>query len=78
MAGQSCSRLSILSDAPSDRLQTASERSQPNSPDPTESVVTEMFVSEENISRMGNILDTWSNNLKVSVLAHTVELFFHN
>lgn len=68
----------MLSDAPSDRLQTASERSRPNSPDPIESVVTEMFVSEENISRMENILDMWSNNLKVSVLAHAVELCFHN
>lgn len=68
----------MLSDAPSERLQTASERSHPNSPDPVECVVTEMFVSEEDVSGMENILDIWSNNLKVSLLAHTIELFFYN
>lgn len=75
MTGRSSSRVSILSAAPSDRLQTASNRSQPNSPDLVDSSVIEMFVSEENISRMENILDTWSNSLKVSLLARTVELF---
>ncbi|XP_026198083.1 centrosomal protein POC5 [Anabas testudineus] len=68
MTGRSSSRVSILSAAPSDRLQTASNRSQPNSPDLVDSSVIEMFVSEENISRMENILDTWSNSLKSNVL----------
>uniref|UniRef100_A0A3Q3XDT1 Centrosomal protein POC5 n=1 Tax=Mola mola TaxID=94237 RepID=A0A3Q3XDT1_MOLML len=47
-----------------DRLHTVPESSRPNSPDPLESTVTAMFISEENIGRMENILDTWSNNLK--------------
>ncbi|XP_071338843.1 centrosomal protein POC5 [Trachinotus anak] len=68
MAGRSSGRASALSDAPSDRLHTMSERSRPNSPDPLESAVTEMFISEKNISKMENILDTWSNNLKSNVL----------
>ncbi|KAM9360085.1 centrosomal protein POC5 [Symphorus nematophorus] len=68
MAGRSSGRASVLSCALSDRLHTASERSRPNSPDPLESTVTEMFISEENISKMENILDTWSNNLKSNVL----------
>ncbi|KAK2837366.1 hypothetical protein Q5P01_014578 [Channa striata] len=66
MAGRSCSRVSVLSGVSSNQLQTASKRS--NSPDPLESAVTEMFVSEEKISRMQNILDMWSNNLKSNVL----------
>lgn len=28
-------------------------------------VMTEMFISDENLNRMENILDTWSTNLKV-------------
>ncbi|XP_054467162.1 centrosomal protein POC5 isoform X2 [Anoplopoma fimbria] len=64
MAGRSSSRVSVLSD----RLQTVSERSRPSSPHPLEPDVTEMFISEENISKMENILDTWSNNLKSNVL----------
>ncbi|XP_040012309.1 centrosomal protein POC5 isoform X2 [Xiphias gladius] len=68
VAGRSFSRASVLSDAPSDRLQAASERSRLNSPDLVESAMTEMFISEENISKMENILDTWSNNLKSNVM----------
>ncbi|KAM4576695.1 centrosomal protein POC5 [Odontesthes bonariensis] len=45
-----------------------SERSRSNSPDPHEFAVTEMFISDENICSMENILDTWSNNLKSNVL----------
>ncbi|MEQ2214196.1 hypothetical protein XENOCAPTIV_020180, partial [Xenoophorus captivus] len=60
-AGQSSSRASVLSDAPSENLQTTSKRS---SPDFRGLAVTEMFISEENISKMESILDTWSNNLK--------------
>lgn len=59
-AGQSSSRVS----APSENMQGASERL--NSPDPHEPAVTEMFISEENISKMENILDLWSSKLKVS------------
>ncbi|XP_019956600.2 centrosomal protein POC5 [Paralichthys olivaceus] len=69
MAGHSTGRVSLLSDAASDRLQAATKRSRPNSPDPLVSAVTEMFISEENISKMENILDTWSNNLKTNVLS---------
>ncbi|XP_050931221.1 centrosomal protein POC5 isoform X2 [Lates calcarifer] len=68
IAGRSSGRVSALSDAPFDRLQVTSERSRPHSPDPLESAVTEMFISEENISKMENILDTWSNKLKSNVL----------
>nr|XP_033474670.1 centrosomal protein POC5 isoform X1 [Epinephelus lanceolatus]XP_033474671.1 centrosomal protein POC5 isoform X1 [Epinephelus lanceolatus] len=68
MLGRASSRASVASNTPSDRLQTLSERSRPNSPNPLESTVTEMFISEENISKMENILDTWSNNLKSNVL----------
>ncbi|XDV20321.1 hypothetical protein PO909_025670 [Leuciscus waleckii] len=31
-------------------------------------VMTEMFISDENLNRMENILDTWSTNLKSNVL----------
>lgn len=70
MAGRSYSRASVLSHTLSDRLHKTPERSRSNSPDPLESAVTEMFISEENMSRMENILDTWSINLKVSLLTH--------
>ncbi|XP_042277837.1 centrosomal protein POC5 [Thunnus maccoyii] len=64
MAGRTSSRASAVSDTPSDRLQTVTERSRPNSP----GVLTEMFISEHNINKMENILDTWSHNLKSNVL----------
>ncbi|XP_037337431.1 centrosomal protein POC5 isoform X2 [Pungitius pungitius] len=67
-AGRSCSRQSVLSNPPSDRLQTTSERSRQISPHQLDSVVTEMFISEEDICRIENILDMWSNNLKSNVL----------
>ncbi|KAL3063109.1 hypothetical protein OYC64_002818 [Pagothenia borchgrevinki] len=67
-AGRSSSRASVPSNAASERGPTVSEGSGSNSPDPLESAVTEMFISEENISKMENILDTWSNNLKSNVL----------
>ncbi|XP_072244170.1 centrosomal protein POC5 [Leuresthes tenuis] len=67
-AGQSSSKASVLSNVPPDRLHVQSGRSRSNSPDRHEFAVTEMFISEENISRMENILDTWSNNLKSNVL----------
>nr|XP_046242909.1 centrosomal protein POC5 isoform X2 [Scatophagus argus] len=68
IASRPSSRASVLSVALTDRLHMASERSRPNSPDPLESTVTEMFISEENISKMESILDTWSSNLKSNVL----------
>ncbi|XP_071396014.1 centrosomal protein POC5 [Centroberyx affinis] len=68
MAGRSSGRASVLSDTPSDRLQMASERFRQSSPDPLVAVATELFISEENISKMENILDTWSYNLKSNVL----------
>ncbi|XP_027134292.1 centrosomal protein POC5 isoform X2 [Larimichthys crocea] len=64
MAGRSSSRASGLLD----RLDTSPERSGPKSPDPLESSLTEIFISEENISKMEKILDTWSNTLKSNVL----------
>ncbi|XP_041856623.1 centrosomal protein POC5 isoform X2 [Melanotaenia boesemani] len=67
-AGRASSRTSLLSDAPSERLRVPSARSRSNSPDPHEFFETEMFISEENINKMENILDTWSNNLKTNVL----------
>ncbi|XP_065821687.1 centrosomal protein POC5 isoform X1 [Labrus bergylta] len=68
MEGRPSSRASALSNAPSDRLQTPTERSRSNSPDPLEESVMELFISEENISKMENILAMWSNNLKLDVL----------
>ncbi|XP_013884481.1 centrosomal protein POC5 [Austrofundulus limnaeus] len=65
-AGQSSSRASALSDAPSKNIQVPFERL--DSLDPPEPAVTEMFISQENISKMDNILDTWSSNLKSNVL----------
>ncbi|XP_047446735.1 centrosomal protein POC5 [Mugil cephalus] len=68
MASQSSSRMSLLSHTAPERLQVTSERSRPNTPDPLEFAMTEMFISEKNINKMENILDTWSNNLKSNVL----------
>lgn len=62
----------MLSGAPSVRLNTGSER--PSSPQHLEPAMAEMFVSEENINQMENILDTCSNKLKVSLLPHSVKL----
>ncbi|XP_076016010.1 centrosomal protein POC5 isoform X2 [Genypterus blacodes] len=61
------SMTSVGSDAHLDRLQPAPDRSLPASPHPVESTITEMFISEESINRMENILDTWSSNLKSNV-----------
>ncbi|XP_072289971.1 centrosomal protein POC5 [Eucyclogobius newberryi] len=59
---------SLVSEAGSERLETPPERSRSTSPDPLEADVLEMFISEGNMSRMENILDVWSNNLKSNVL----------
>lgn len=44
---------------------TDPDRSGKSSPGRVINVMTEMFVSEENLNKMEDILDTWSNNLKV-------------
>ncbi|XP_035515163.1 centrosomal protein POC5 [Morone saxatilis] len=68
MTGRPSSRASVFSNTLSDRLHKVPERSRSNSPDPLESALADMVISEENISKMENILDTWSNNLKSNVL----------
>ncbi|XP_061585015.1 centrosomal protein POC5 isoform X2 [Cololabis saira] len=67
-AGRSFSRMSVVSDGPSDRFQAPSVKSRSNSPEPNELAMTEMFISEENINKMENLLGTWSKNLKSNVL----------
>ncbi|XP_068594844.1 centrosomal protein POC5 [Brachionichthys hirsutus] len=62
MTGPS-SRASMVSNPRTDNLKRVSENQFP-----LESSVTEIFISEENISKMENILDMWSNNLKSNVL----------
>ncbi|KAG5841207.1 hypothetical protein ANANG_G00197120 [Anguilla anguilla] len=56
----------VESEAESERGFARSGRS--SSPELLVSMVTKMFVTEENLGRMENILDTWSNNLKVNVM----------
>ncbi|KAF4112991.1 hypothetical protein G5714_005536 [Onychostoma macrolepis] len=55
---------SVSSEERSARSQTGSDRSGQSSPDALTTVMTEMFISEENLNKMDNILDTWSTNLK--------------
>ncbi|XP_053336443.1 centrosomal protein POC5 [Clarias gariepinus] len=45
-----------------------SDQSMRRGPDHVIDMMTEMFVSEENLNRMEDILDTWSNNLKSNVM----------
>ncbi|XP_072520862.1 centrosomal protein POC5 isoform X2 [Salminus brasiliensis] len=47
---------------------SGSDRSGPSSPDPVFTSLTEIFISEENLNQMENILDIWSNNLKSNVM----------
>ncbi|KAJ8380389.1 hypothetical protein SKAU_G00011670 [Synaphobranchus kaupii] len=56
----------VDSEADSERGFAQSRRC--SSPELLVSMVTEMFVTEENLGRVENILDTWSNNLKVNVM----------
>ncbi|MCI4392685.1 hypothetical protein PGIGA_G00148790 [Pangasianodon gigas] len=56
------------SDGGSEGAHTDSDRSGKSSPDLVINVMTEMFVSEENLNKMEDILDTWSNNLKSNVM----------
>lgn len=65
------------SDRGSEGAHGDSDRSGKSSPDHVINVMTEMFVSEENLNKMEDILDTWSNNLKVSLLllkCHVLQL----
>ncbi|KAI5088323.1 centrosomal protein POC5 isoform X1, partial [Silurus meridionalis] len=52
----------------SEAASTSSDGSGKNSPDHVINVMTEMFVSDENLNKMEDILDTWSNNLKSNVM----------
>ncbi|XP_077417758.1 centrosomal protein POC5 isoform X2 [Vanacampus margaritifer] len=51
-----------------DGLQDASESAQPNTQEFTEYTEVELFISEDKINKMENILDTWTQNLKINVL----------
>uniref|UniRef100_A0A673GUC1 Centrosomal protein POC5 n=1 Tax=Sinocyclocheilus rhinocerous TaxID=307959 RepID=A0A673GUC1_9TELE len=59
---------SVSSEERTARSQTGSDRSGQSSPDALTTVMTEMFISEENLNKMENILDTWSTNLKSNVM----------
>lgn len=59
---------SLSSEERSARSQTGTDRSGQNSPDALTTVMNEMFISEENLNKMENILDTWSTNLKSNVM----------
>jgi len=52
----------------------AVERSRQTGLDPWESGGTELFITEESIGKIEEILDTWSNHLKVGVLQSTCVL----
>ncbi|XP_060763136.1 centrosomal protein POC5 isoform X4 [Neoarius graeffei] len=56
------------SDRGSEGTHSDSDRSGKSSPDHVINVMMEMFVSEENLNKMEDILDTWSNNLKSNVM----------
>uniref|UniRef100_A0A3B3BHW6 Centrosomal protein POC5 n=1 Tax=Oryzias melastigma TaxID=30732 RepID=A0A3B3BHW6_ORYME len=68
MAAQSPDRASGVSDTRSDQVHAPSEGSRSSSPDLHGFTMTEIFITQENMSKMENILDTWSNNLKTNVL----------
>ncbi|XP_067294357.1 centrosomal protein POC5 isoform X1 [Pseudorasbora parva] len=66
--GECMAARSVSPEERSVRTQTGSDRSGQSSPDARITVMTEMFISEENLNRMENILDTWSTNLKSNVM----------
>uniref|UniRef100_A0A8C1ERP7 Centrosomal protein POC5 n=1 Tax=Cyprinus carpio carpio TaxID=630221 RepID=A0A8C1ERP7_CYPCA len=66
--GESLADRSVSSEERTARLQTGCDRSGQSSPDALTIVMTEMFISEENLNKMENILDTWSTNLKSNVM----------
>ncbi|XP_051949956.1 centrosomal protein POC5 [Xyrauchen texanus] len=59
---------SVASEERSERAQTRSDRSGQSSPDALITVMSEMFISEENLNKMENILEIWSTNLKSNVM----------
>ncbi|XP_055056116.2 centrosomal protein POC5 [Misgurnus anguillicaudatus] len=66
--GESLAARSVASEERSERTQTGSDRSGQGSTDVLITNMTEMFISEENLNKMENILDTWSTNLKSNVM----------
>ena len=56
----------------SDRPQTASEASGRSSLDAVVTLETEVSVSEENMTRMENLLDMWGDNLKVDIFKYRI------
>ncbi|KAK2911762.1 hypothetical protein Q8A67_003895 [Cirrhinus molitorella] len=66
--GESMANKSVSSEERSARSRTGSDRSGQSSPDALTTVMTEMFISEENLNKMEDILDTWSTNLKSNVM----------
>ncbi|XP_054905205.1 centrosomal protein POC5 [Poeciliopsis prolifica] len=62
----SSSKNSVHSDEPSEDFQGASRSS--DKQESHDFASTEKFISEENLSKMETILDTWSNDLKSNVL----------
>ncbi|XP_048045063.1 centrosomal protein POC5 [Megalobrama amblycephala] len=66
--GEHMAARSLSPEERSATAQTGSDRSGQSSPDALITVMTEMFISEENLNRMENILDTWSTNLKSNVM----------
>ncbi|TRY64533.1 hypothetical protein DNTS_022654 [Danionella cerebrum] len=68
LADASMAARSQVSENRSARSQTISDRSKQSSPDSLITNTTEIFISEDNLNRMENILDTWSTNLKSNVM----------
>ncbi|XP_077572237.1 uncharacterized protein LOC144196115 isoform X2 [Stigmatopora nigra] len=52
----------------SDRLQDGSDRGHQSMQDFTECTETDLFISEDHISKLENIVDTWTQKLKTNVL----------
>ncbi|XP_077457436.1 uncharacterized protein poc5 isoform X2 [Stigmatopora argus] len=52
----------------SDRLQDGSDRGQQSIQDFTECTETDLFISDDHISKLENIVDTWTQKLKTNVL----------
>ncbi|XP_051529563.1 centrosomal protein POC5-like isoform X2 [Myxocyprinus asiaticus] len=65
---ESMATRSVASEERSERAQTRSDRSGQSSPDALITVMSEMFISEENLNKMENILEIWSTNLKCNVM----------
>lgn len=70
------SKASLHSSTFPERLFTVPEMPGPDGPDCPASVVTEQFISEENISNLEKSLDLWTNNIKVCDRLHVETPFF--